>query len=126
MIRFFKGLVLLPVAILVVALAVANREAVRLSFDPFSPAMPVFSLTLPLYVVLFAAVAVGIVVGGIGAWAGQSGTRRQSRHRRREIHRLEGETARLKSEAGDGTRPSGYPGGVQANPSSRVALPAPR
>ena len=78
MIRFLKGLVLLPVAILVVALAVANRDLVRISFDPFSPDMPVFSATLPLYVLLFIAVAVGVLLGGCGAWLGQSGTRRTS------------------------------------------------
>ncbi|WP_336488446.1 lipopolysaccharide assembly protein LapA domain-containing protein [Methylobacterium nigriterrae] len=121
MVRFFKGLVLLPVAILVVLLAVANREAVRLSFDPFSPEAPVFSLTLPLYVVLFVAVALGIVVGGVGAWLGQGDSRRKSRERRREIRRLEGETARLRTyaPAPETTAPYGAAG-------SRAALPAPR
>ena len=97
MIRFFKGLVLLPVAIVVVALAVANREVVRLSFDPFTADTPAFSLPLPLYVLIFASVAIGILCGGIGTWLGQSGTRRTSAARRREIRRLEGETERLKS-----------------------------
>lgn len=120
MIRFLKGLVLLPVAIVVVALAVANREAVRLSFDPFSPDLPAFSMTLPLYVILFAAVALGVVLGGIGTWAGQSSTRRQSRERRREIHRLETETSRLKTQAENRTD------GFARGPSDRIALPAPR
>ena len=104
MIRFFKGLLLLPIAILVVAIAVANREAVRVSFDPFSPEMPVFSLTLPLYAILFACVAIGVVVGGIGAWLGQ------------------GETARLKTYAPApmNAGPNGVYGG------DRAALPAPR
>ena len=123
MIRFLKGLVLLPVAILVVALAVANRDLVRISFDPFSPDMPVFSATLPLYVLLFIAVAVGVLLGGCGAWLGQSGTRRTSAERRREIRRLENETARLKTYAppsNDG------PNGIYRNASDRVALPASR
>lgn len=123
MIRFLKSLILLPVAILVVALAVANREAVRLSFDPFSVDAPAFSLTLPLYVLVFAAVAIGILCGGIGSWLGQSGTRRTSRHRRREIRRLEGETERLKSQAA--TAP-GEGGERYPNLGDRVALPAPR
>ncbi|MDR7035727.1 MULTISPECIES: lipopolysaccharide assembly protein LapA domain-containing protein [Methylobacterium] len=120
MIRFLKGLVLLPVAILVILLAVANREAVRLSFDPFSEA-PVFSLSLPLYAILFVAVAIGIVVGGIGAWAGQGEARRKARDRRREIRRLEGETARLRTYA-----PSSETGGLYGTGSDRAALPAPR
>ncbi|MBL7405880.1 DUF1049 domain-containing protein, partial [Escherichia coli] len=36
MIRFLKSLVLLPIAALVILLAVANRAPVRLSFDPFN------------------------------------------------------------------------------------------
>ena len=36
MIRFLKALILLPVAILIVLLAVANRAPVTLSLDPFS------------------------------------------------------------------------------------------
>lgn len=120
MIRFLKGLVLLPVAIVVILLAVANRDAVRLSLDPFSET-PVFSLTVPLYAVVFAAVALGIVVGGIGSWLGQGGTRRKSRERHREVRRLEGETARLRSALPQQqeSAPS-YAGG------NRVALPSPR
>ena len=44
MIRFLKALVLLPIAILIVLLAVANRQMVTLSLDPFSQAAPEFSL----------------------------------------------------------------------------------
>ncbi|SFG82656.1 lipopolysaccharide assembly protein LapA domain-containing protein [Methylobacterium gossipiicola] len=123
MIRFFKGLVLLPIAVVVVALAVANREAVRLSFDPFSPDMPVFSVTLPLYALLFIAVGLGVLLGGCGAWLGQAGTRRTSAERRREIRRLEGETARLKTYAPPTNE---GPNGIYRNASDRVALPAPR
>ncbi|GJD30968.1 hypothetical protein PMNALOAF_2220 [Methylobacterium adhaesivum] len=124
MIRFFKGLVLLPIAVIVVALAVANREAVRLSFDPFSPDMPVLSVTLPLYALLFIAVGLGVLLGGCGAWLGQSGTRRTSAERRREIRRLEGETARLKAYAPPPANEG--PNGIYRNASDRVALPAPR
>lgn len=123
MIRFLKGLLLLPIAILVVALAVANREAVRVSFDPFAPDMPVFSLTLPLYAILFGCVAIGVVVGGIGAWLGQGETRRKSRERRREIRRLEGETTRLKTYA-PAPMNAGANGGYRGG--DRAALPAPR
>ena len=44
MIRFLKALVLLPIAILIVLLAVANRQMVSLSLDPFSQAAPEFSV----------------------------------------------------------------------------------
>ncbi|KQO73607.1 MULTISPECIES: LapA family protein [unclassified Methylobacterium] len=123
MIRFLKGLVLLPVAILVVAFAVANRDVVRVSFDPVSPDMPVFSAALPLYLLLFIAVAIGVLLGGCGAWLGQAGTRRTSAARRREIRRLESETARLKTYAPAPTNEG--PNGIYRNAPDRVALPAP-
>lgn len=119
MIRFLKGLVLLPVAIVVILLAVANREAVRVSFDPFSE-VPAFSLSVPLYAVVFAAVALGILVGGIGTWFGQGNVRRKSRERHREVRRLEGETERLRRAAPASTESAYGTGG------NRVALPAPR
>ena len=37
---FIKGIILLPIAIIVVLLAVANRHAVLISFDPFSSDVP--------------------------------------------------------------------------------------
>lgn len=118
MIRFLKALILLPVAVVVVLLAVANREAVTLSFDPFSPE-PVFALVLPLYAVIFGAVALGILVGGIGSWLGQSGTRQRARYHRREADRLAKQAAELKTFGTPGVEP-GYGGG-----GTHTALPAP-
>ena len=43
-IRFLKALILLPVAILIVLLAVANRAPVTLSLDPFSQDAPEFAI----------------------------------------------------------------------------------
>ncbi|CAO4178275.1 LapA family protein [Methylorubrum populi] len=118
MIRFLKALVLLPVAIVVVLLAVANREPVTLSLDPFSPE-PVFSVVLPLYAVLFGAVALGILVGGIGSWLGQSRTRQRARYHRREADRLAKEAAELKTFGSPGVEPGFGSAGTHA------ALPAP-
>lgn len=114
MIRFLKGLILLPIAIVVVLLAVANRQPVMLSFDPFSNGMPAFSLPMPLYALIFAAVAVGIVVGGIGSWLGQGDTRRDRRAKGRELARLRNEAERLRQTASAHTPTVG-----------RTALPAP-
>lgn len=113
MIRFLKGLILLPIAIVVVLLAVANRQPVMLSFDPFSNGTPAFSMPMPLYALIFAAVAVGIVVGGIGSWLGQGDTRRDRRAKGRELARLRNEAERLRQSAPSGTHVG------------RTALPAP-
>ena len=75
MIRFLKALILLPVAILVVLLAVANRHQVTLSLDPFSQEAPEFATQLPLFAVIFAAVMLGVVIGGVAAWLAQGKNR---------------------------------------------------
>jgi len=122
MIRFLKSLVLLPVAAVVVLLAVANRNPVQLSFDPFNVDAPVFSVNLPLYAILFGAVALGIVVGGIFTWLGQGRVRASARHHRREARTYEREVDRLRPYAPDATGPT-YPG---TSVPVRTALPAPR
>ena len=50
------------------------------SFDPFDRATPAYAVTLPLFVLIFIMLILGVAVGGIAAWFTQ-GKRR--RHRRR-------------------------------------------
>src|SRR5262245_65295409 len=50
--RIFTALILLPLAIIVISLAVANRENVVISFDPFDPAHPALTRALPLYLLM--------------------------------------------------------------------------
>jgi len=103
MIRFLKALILLPIAVAVILLAVANRAPVQLSLDPFSQDAPEFAVQVPLYALVFAAVAVGIVIGGVAAWLAQAKHRRARRHYRREVSHLRTETERLR------TQPSNAP-----------------
>ena len=63
--RFVWLLVALPVAVLLLTLAVANRHGVRLVLDPFRPDEPVLSLVLPFYAYLFGMLLIGIVIGGL-------------------------------------------------------------
>ena len=97
--NFLKALILFPLAILVVLLAVANRGPVTLSFDPFSRE-PLFTATLPLYAVVFLAVMLGILIGGMAAWLAQARHRRQKRRYRREAQHLRDERERLQSRPG--------------------------
>ena len=79
MIRFLKALILLPVAILIVLLAVANRAPVTLSLDPFSQEAPEFAFQLPLFAVIFAAVMLGVVIGDTATWLAQGKNRKSRR-----------------------------------------------
>ena len=103
MIRFLKALVLLPVAILIVLLAVANRGPVTLSLDPFSQDAPEFATQLPLFAVIFAAVMLGVVIGGTASWLAQGKYRKSRRRLRRETRQLRYETERLKAQTPSNT-----------------------
>lgn len=105
MTRFLSILIGLPVSILIIALAVANRREVLVSLDPFSPSAPVLSVTMPLYGVIFGALILGVVLGGGVTWLRQGRFRREARHARREAKKA----------------------GAAATPASTgLSLPAPR
>ncbi|MFZ0813528.1 MAG: DUF1049 domain-containing protein, partial [Bradyrhizobium sp.] len=46
--KFFNAVVLIPLGVIFVIFAVANRHLVTVSFDPFNSRDPALSLTLPL------------------------------------------------------------------------------
>lgn len=115
MIRFLKALILLPIAVLVILLAVANRAPVTLSLDPFSREAPEFSMQLPLFAVIFAAVMAGVVIGGMASWLAQGKNRKARRRYRREADQLRHETERLRSQ----NAAAGLPATLSSPQSSR-------
>jgi uncharacterized integral membrane protein len=74
-VKILRFLVLAPLAIIVMALAVANRGAVTLSLSPLP-----FEIIAPLYGLLLAALFLGLLVGGFVVWSGR--LRRSLRARR--------------------------------------------
>ena len=68
-----------PVAVVLIAFALANRSPVTISLDPVSPADPWFSISLPVWVVLFAGIFLGLVIGWIAAWFSQGKWRKAAR-----------------------------------------------
>ncbi len=98
--RKFAWIVIgLPLAAIVLVLAVINRHPVTLSLDPFSPEAPALSITLPLFMLLFAAVAIGVVLGGCLTWLGQGKWRRQARDQRKEAAKLRMQAERREHQA---------------------------
>ncbi|SDB21205.1 lipopolysaccharide assembly protein LapA domain-containing protein [Bauldia litoralis] len=92
--RFVTYFILVPLAIIGVVLAVANRHFVTLSFDPFNTVSPAFSVSVPLFVLLFATLAIGVLIGGFAAWIRQGHWRRQARQEHVEAERLRREVER--------------------------------
>jgi hypothetical protein len=100
--KFLKALIMVPAAIVLGLLAMANRQPVTVSFDPFDASDTQFTVTVPLYVLGFTILIVGVALGGIAAWL------KQGRHRRlgtrlaaenviirTELASLKGKAARL-------------------------------
>ena len=98
--RFLFFVVLLPLGAIAVALSVANRDPVRISLDPLGSLGPAWSVSPPLYALLFAVLAVGILIGGMAAWLGQSKWRYAARAERANAARLRREVERLRELAG--------------------------
>lgn len=92
--RLFEFLVLLPIAIALVALAIANRHDVTLALDPFSPEKPAFDVVVPLYVVIFASLMAGVLIGGFMTWLKQGRHRKSARDNRYEAKKWRGEADR--------------------------------
>ncbi len=82
--RFVLIAVIVPLAIILVALAVANRSPVAFTVDPFNPGNPALTTQLPLFVLLFIAIAVGMVVGSLATWFKQGRYRKMARQRAQE------------------------------------------
>lgn len=97
MVRFLKLLVLAPVAVVLVMFGVANRAPVTLLLEPFSAPADALNITLPLFVVLFGVLAVGVVIGSFVTWVSQGRYRKAGREARREAERLASENSRLKT-----------------------------
>jgi uncharacterized integral membrane protein len=98
--RVVTALILVPTAIAAVTFAVANRQTVVLSFDPFDQAHPAFVLALPLFALLLAVIIAGVVIGGIAAWIRQSKWRRAARLAHAQARELNAELNQLKQQMG--------------------------
>lgn len=93
--RFLKLLLLLPVVLIGVAIDIANRQIVTVFFDPFTEGeASKFHVSARLSVVLFVAMMVGVVLGGVATWIEQGRHRQSARKARVEARALRTELAR--------------------------------
>ncbi len=83
--QFVSWIIGLPAAILLIAFALANRTPVTVSFDPLSVDAPWFSLSLPVWVLLFAGIFLGLIIGWTGSWINQGKWRKAAREARSNL-----------------------------------------
>lgn len=86
--RFMLIVVFVPLAIILIALAVANRAPTAFTLDPFNPGNPALTAQMPLFFLLFAAVAAGIVIGSLATWLRQGRYRKLARQRGQQLQAL--------------------------------------
>ncbi len=90
--------VVVPLGIVLVVFAVANRHAITVSLDPFGAAAPALSATMPLFVVILLCLLIGVIVGGVATWISQGRWRRAARRLDAEARALRIEREALKGE----------------------------
>ncbi|KAF0133305.1 MAG: hypothetical protein FD152_1663 [Xanthobacteraceae bacterium] len=112
--RIVNWLFLAPVALIAVILAVANRTPVTLSVDPFARASSALSVTVPLFAVVFLAMILGVIIGGMAVWWKQGRYRKRCRLAESELSAARSDVERLRNELGRGDQVSATTGGALA------------
>lgn len=92
--RILSWTVGVPVAVIAVTFAVANRHPVRIELWP----LPV-QVEAPLYLAVLGTFLLGIVLGAVAAWLGGRHWRSAARGNRRRAEALEREVAELRRAA---------------------------
>ncbi len=96
--RIIGWLVLLPFCIVLVLFALANRQMVTIGFDPLlthPPLMPTFEV--PLFIVVYFFLILGVVLGGVATWVSQGTQRKQKREWRNKAKHIQAEMDEAKS-----------------------------
>ena len=118
--KILTAIVVIPIALIMIAFAVANRHSVTISLDPFSSNDPVASVTLPLFALIFFLLIVGVFIGGAATWLRHGRWRWMARRLEAELRKLRAKIAAM--EAGEGTS---APGLQQSPPPPRSQLRPP-
>ena len=101
MMRYIRYLCIAIFAVALIAIAVANRNLVEIKVLPEEMAN-LFALAprieLPLFIIIYGGILVGLLVGFIWEWIREHGQRAEAARREREMRRMEREIQRLKGE----------------------------
>jgi uncharacterized integral membrane protein len=95
--KFFNILVWIPLGLIFVVFAVANRHLVTVSLDPFNSSDPSLGFTMPLFAVIIAFAVAGVLAGGFATWFRQRRWRRAARQHEADAQQLREQVADLRS-----------------------------
>lgn len=91
--RFLVWILIPPIAVVLALFAIANRDNVIVSVDPLP-----FAFALPLHLVVFGSLAVGLIAGYLVMWLSGYRTRRDFRKTRRRLATVESELHGIRAE----------------------------
>jgi len=100
MLRYARYLVLVLIAVVLVILSLANRDAVTLTLLPLELGNLIGfnqSVNLPLFVVIFGGIVAGVLIGFVWEWLREHRHRADAARKGRELARLERELAAMQS-----------------------------
>lgn len=104
--RYLRYIFLIAVGFCLLVVALANRGAVSVQVVPdeiaarfFQP----FQMELPLFVIIFGSIAVGLLIGFVWEWLREHKIRVDARHQKREKEKLARQVKGMKAEKAGGT-----------------------
>ena len=97
--KFLTAMVLIPLGLIFVVFAVANRHFVTVSFDPFNSTDPSIAVSLPLFVIIIAVAILGVAAGGMATWFRQRHWRRAARQHEADARAARAQLADLRAGA---------------------------
>jgi uncharacterized integral membrane protein len=103
--KILGWVILVPLCVALVAFALANRQLVAVNINPFVGPAPADAAGygIPLFVVLYVVLLVGVLLGGTATWFAQGEHRRRERQWRREAQALNQELDAQRRKHGQGT-----------------------
>ena len=92
--------VYLPLALAILWFAMANRGSVPVSLDPFQTGnLAAYTFEVPLFLVVMAAMAIGVVAGGLASWLSHASVRRAARVARADAAKAKSELDKMRATA---------------------------
>jgi len=98
-VRYIRYLFLLIIGIGLLTVALANRDAVTLTALPAELATLAggnYTISLPLFIIIFASIVVGVLIGFVWEWLREYKHRAEASSQRRAREQLEREVTELK------------------------------
>ncbi|WP_293451530.1 lipopolysaccharide assembly protein LapA domain-containing protein [Planktotalea sp.] len=103
--RYIKYVLLAVIAVVLISVSLANREMVNLELLPTEMAGLMgynYSIDMPLFVVIFGGVGVGLLIGFLWEWIREYKQRAEAAAQLREMNAMRREIKNLKAEKHEG------------------------